>query len=46
MLHKKIIHREINDLKGVEIDDWQEKANEFLQVMAKLVDDIISEQRS
>jgi predicted nucleotidyltransferase/uncharacterized protein (UPF0332 family) len=41
MLHKKISHGEINDLKGVEIDAWQERTEEFLRVMAKLVNDII-----
>jgi len=42
LLHKKIAHREISDLKGVEIDDWQEKTEEFLEVMAKLVKEIVS----
>jgi len=37
VLHKKISHGEINNLKGVEIDDWQEKTEEFLKVMAQLV---------
>jgi predicted nucleotidyltransferase len=37
ILHKKISHKEINDLKGVEIDDWQEKTQEFIRVMAELV---------
>ena len=41
VLHKKIMHGEIKDLKGVEIDAWQEKAEEFLEVMAQLVKDII-----
>ena len=41
VLHKRIEHKEIVDLKGVEIDDWQEKAEEFLNVMAKLVKEII-----
>ncbi|HKL24191.1 MAG TPA: nucleotidyltransferase domain-containing protein [Candidatus Nanoarchaeia archaeon] len=36
-LHKKISHGEITDLQGVEIDKWQERADEFLNVMAKLV---------
>jgi len=40
-LHKKIAHGEITDLKGVEIDDWQAKTDEFMQVMAKLVDSTI-----
>ena len=42
MLHKKISHGEIRDLKGVEIDDWQEKTEEFLDVMARLVKEIIN----
>jgi predicted nucleotidyltransferase/uncharacterized protein (UPF0332 family) len=42
MLHKKIAHGEIKNLKGVEIDDWQEKAENFVNTMAKLVKEIIS----
>ena len=41
MLHKKILHKEITDLKGIEIDDWQNRTEEFLQVMAKLVNEVI-----
>jgi len=37
MLHRKIVHGEITDLKGVEIDMWQEKTREFMNVMADLV---------
>jgi len=36
-LHKKITHGEITDLKGVEIDAWQERTQEFMKVMAELV---------
>jgi len=43
ILHKKILHGEIRELKGVEIDDWQERADEFLKVMINLVNDIITE---
>src|SRR3989344_141014 len=42
LLHKKIAHGEKKDLKGVEIDDWQDRAEEFLSVMTKIVDDLIS----
>ena len=42
LLHKKVTHHEISDLKGIEIDDWQEKTQEFLEVMVKLVNDIVS----
>ncbi len=41
VLHKKIAHGEIKNLKGVEIDAWQKRAEEFLEVMANLVKDII-----
>jgi len=41
VLHKKIAHGEIKDLKGVVIDDWQNRAEEFLNVMAQLVKDLI-----
>jgi uncharacterized protein (UPF0332 family) len=41
MLHKKISHGEITELKGVEIDEWQVRAEEFLRAMAKLVDEAV-----
>jgi len=37
MLHKQIVHGETTDLKGVEIDAWQERTQEFMKVMAELV---------
>jgi predicted nucleotidyltransferase len=37
ILHKKISHGETTDLKGVEIDMWQERTQEFMKVMAELV---------
>ncbi|MFA5070869.1 MAG: nucleotidyltransferase domain-containing protein [Candidatus Pacearchaeota archaeon] len=37
MLHKRIVHGETTDLKGVEIDAWQERTQEFMKVMAELV---------
>ena len=41
MLHKKISHGEITDLEGAKIDEWQKKTEEFLEVMAKLVNELI-----
>ncbi len=41
VLHKKITHGEVKNLKGVEIDDWQDRAEEFLEVMANLVKDLV-----
>ena len=41
MLHKKIVHGEVKNIKGVDIDAWQDRAEEFLEVMAKLVRDLI-----
>ncbi len=41
LLHKQINHGEISDLKGIQIDEWQQRAEEFLETMAKLVNDSI-----
>lgn len=41
ILHKKIAHGEIKQLKGVEIDEWQNRAEEFLSIMTGLVKDIM-----
>jgi predicted nucleotidyltransferase len=42
ILHKKIVHGEVKDLKGVEIDEWQQRTEDFLDTMAKLVNDIVN----
>ena len=42
VLHKKIAHGEITDLKGVEIDEWQEKTESFLEEMIRLVKEMIA----
>ncbi len=41
ILHKKILHKEVTDLKGIEIDEWNKRTEEFLEVMAKLVNEVI-----
>jgi predicted nucleotidyltransferase/uncharacterized protein (UPF0332 family) len=41
-LHKKIVHGEVKDLKGTDIDLWQGRTEEFVRVMAQLVNDILS----
>jgi len=40
-LHKQIAHGEIRDLKGSQIDEWQEKTKDFLNTMVQLVKEII-----
>ncbi len=41
ILHKKISHHEISDLKGVEIDEWQSRTEDFLNAMALLVKELV-----
>jgi hypothetical protein len=41
-LHKQISHGHIKDLKAVEIDIWQQRAEEFLEIMARLVNDVVA----
>ncbi len=40
-LHRKIVHGEISDIKGQDIDEWQARAEEFLSKMAELINRII-----
>ena len=42
LLHKNITHGRIFELKGGVIADWQDKTEEYMRVMTKLVDDLIS----
>jgi uncharacterized protein (UPF0332 family) len=41
ILHKKIAHGEVTNLKGVELDEWQNRAEEFLRTMAQLVNELV-----
>ena len=41
VLHKDISHGKIHDLKGADIDEWQDRTEEFLEVMAKLVNELV-----
>ena len=45
ILHKRITHGEITDLKGVEIDNWQGRTQEFMRVMAELVNQSVGEEK-
>lgn len=42
VFHKKIAHGEIKDLRGADIDLWQDRTKEFIDVMVKLVSDIVN----
>lgn len=41
LLHRKIIHGEVTDLRGADIDDWQKRTDEFIRVMAELIKNIV-----
>ncbi|MEK6855371.1 MAG: hypothetical protein AABX73_04070 [Nanoarchaeota archaeon] len=40
-LHKGISHREISDIKGQKIDEWQTDAEKFLSEMTRIIDLLI-----
>ena len=40
-LHKKIAHGEVTDLKGIEIDSWQDKTEDFIKEMSRLVNEFV-----
>ena len=41
ILHKGIMHQEIHEVKGQEIDKWQKTAESFLLEMSRIIDKII-----
>src|SRR3989344_5403810 len=42
VLHRKIVHGEITEIKGAELDEWQQRTKEFIEVMTKLVNELIN----
>jgi len=40
-LHKKIEHHEFHEIKGADIDAWQQRADEFMKIMTSIVKKII-----
>lgn len=42
LLHKQIVHGSIKDIKGQDLDTWQDRAEEFINIVAKLIDSLIS----
>lgn len=42
LLHRKLVHSEVNDIKGEEIDFWQARADEFFKTMLELVRKLVS----
>ncbi len=40
-LHRRMMHGEIKDIKGDTIDNWQDKSEEFFNVVLKLIEEII-----
>jgi len=45
VLHKSIVHRDINNIKGVEIDQWQDRARLFMKKMTEIIDKLLDAKR-
>jgi len=41
VLHRRIVHGDITNLKGAEIDIWQEKTDNFVRAMAEIIKKLI-----
>jgi len=41
-LHKTIAHGEVSDIKGQDIDMWQDRAEDFINKMASIIKEIIN----
>lgn len=44
-LHKSIAHGEISDIRGDEIDEWQELAEKFAGEVGKIINEYLSEKK-
>ena len=44
-LHRNILHGNIGEIKGAEIDEWQDKAEKFLLKMTEVIDILIDQKR-
>ncbi len=44
LLHKAIAHGQVSDIKGQQIDDWQDLAEKFMLEMTKIIDGILESQ--
>jgi uncharacterized protein (UPF0332 family)/predicted nucleotidyltransferase len=44
-LHKGIAHGEIKEVKGMAIDEWQERAEKFMKKMAEIIDNLIESRK-
>jgi len=45
VFHRKIVHGDITDIKGLELDTWQERADEFIRKMAELIEQIMGQSK-
>lgn len=45
-LHKSIVHGEVTNIKGQEIDEWQDLAEKFLLQMTGIIDKMLESQMS
>ena len=45
VLHKGINHREIHEIKGQDIDKWQDIAEKFLLEMTNIIDQILDSKK-
>lgn len=45
ILHKSITHGNVTNIRGVEIDSWQDKAEKFLLEMTRIIDALIESKK-
>lgn len=43
--HKKVAHGDITNIQGIELDTWQERADEFIRTMAEIIDKLIEKNK-
>lgn len=44
-IHKSVVHGDIHEISGKSLDEWQEKAEEFLREMTSLIDKVLESEK-
>ncbi len=46
ILHKGIAHGDVKEVRGIEIDEWQARAEKFLKAMTEIIDKLIQSRKT
>ena len=42
VLHRRIVHGDVTNMHGKDLEEWQQRAEDFVKTIAELINKIIS----